>query len=400
MTKNITVLDDSGNVIGQTFPKRAKGLIKKGRARYKDEQTLILVACPPNDNISEEHNMNQNIDMNNPNEGVNVDVSVDVGIVVDPETGEVLNAPLEEETVPETVTVKLLRYANGMENWHGEVQILLAPQYENGRNVVPVYSTEVEYTLTIVDCYDKEKTIRLKPSTVYAEGVSRGLAFVRFTPCVADEENRWIPEQNKSYWVRFSAIGTDGKLYVSENEREIILKAPPMLNGRWITTGMEAPPSQGGCPPIPKMQTGSKGKNFDGADLIRRMEELEEQLDSFDGQIEDLEDQISDLEDQISDLTDENESLKEMLSERSEGVDDSKSERRVKRTEQQALLRLLELEQTIAAQQAESVAALVKPTTAEENLAYAKILSSITATFDQQIEKIRKQYGFLTEKSE
>lgn len=344
--------------------------------------------------------MNQNIDMNNPNEGVNVDVSVDVGIVVDPETGEVLNAPLEEETVPETVTVKLLRYANGMENWHGEVQILLAPQYENGRNVVPVYSTEVEYTLTIVDCYDKEKTIRLKPSTVYAEGVSRGLAFVRFTPCVADEENRWIPEQNKSYWVRFSAIGTDGKLYVSENEREIILKAPPMLNGRWITTGMEAPPSQGGCPPIPKMQTGSKGKNFDGADLIRRMEELEEQIDSFDGQIEELEDQISDLEDQISDLTDENESLKEMLSERSEGVDDSKSERRVKRTEQQALLRLLELEQTIAAQQAASVAALVKPTTAEDNLAYAKILSSITATFDQQIEKIRKQYGFLTEKSE
>ena len=106
------------------------------------------------------------------------------------------------------------------------------------------------------------------------------------------------------------------------------------------------------------------------------------------------------VKEQVADLTDENESLKEMLSERSEGVDDSKSERRVKRTEQQALLRLLELEQTIAAQQAESVAALVKPTTAEENLAYAKILSSITATFDQQIEKIRKQYGFLTEKSE
>ena len=369
MTKNITVLDDSGNVLGQTFPKRAKGLIKKGRARYKDEQTLILVACPPSDTTSEEHNMNH-IDHKNINASVDVDVNVDVNV----------NAE------PETVTVKLLRYANGMENWHGEVQILLAPQYENGKNVVPVYSTAVEYTLTIVDCYDKEKTIRLKPSTVYAEGVSRGLAFVRFTPCVAEGENRWIPEQNKSYWIRFSAIGTDGKLYVSENEREIILKAPPMLNGRWITTGNEAPASMGGRPPKPK--GGSSSKNEDLESLI---EELQSQIVDLGCQMEDLVDQIDDLEDQISDLTDENEDLKEALSDHPERGERYES-KRAKGIDAQSLLKLLELEQSIANQQSEAIAALVKPTTAEENLAYAKVLTTVTNAFEEQRQKIREQY--------
>lgn len=393
MTKNITVLDESGNVIGQTFPKRAKGLIKKGRARYKDEHTLCLVACPPNESNSEEHNMN-NIDNKSINDSVNVNVGVGVNVSVDPETGEVLDLPSKDAVQPETVSVKLLRYANGMENWHGEVQILLAPQYENGKNVVPVYSTEVEYTLTIVDCYDKEKTIRLRPSTVYAEGVSRGLAFVRFTPCVAAGDNRWIPEQNKSYWVRFSAIGTDGKLYVSENEREIILKAPPMLNGRWITTGLEASPSQGGRPPIPKGGS-SASKN---EDLESRIEDLQSQIvdlgcqiEDLTSQIEDLEDQIDDFEDQISDFEDENKELKESMSEHSKRSE-CPDTKRAKGIDNQSVWKLLELERSITNQQSEAIAALVKPTSAEENSAYAQVLSSITASFEEQRQKIREQY--------
>ena len=47
MTKNIVVVDEQGNQYEATYPKRAKGLVKNGRARFVDENTICL-ACPPN----------------------------------------------------------------------------------------------------------------------------------------------------------------------------------------------------------------------------------------------------------------------------------------------------------------------------------------------------------------
>ena len=44
--KNIIVTDEQGNILEATYPKRAKGLVKNGRARYIDENTICL-ACPP-----------------------------------------------------------------------------------------------------------------------------------------------------------------------------------------------------------------------------------------------------------------------------------------------------------------------------------------------------------------
>ncbi len=44
MTKNIAVLDENGNKTGETYPKRAKGLVKSGRAEYVDEAAIRLVA--------------------------------------------------------------------------------------------------------------------------------------------------------------------------------------------------------------------------------------------------------------------------------------------------------------------------------------------------------------------
>lgn len=49
MTKNersIEVVDEAGNVYEPTWPKRAKGLVKNGRARFVDENKICL-ACPP-----------------------------------------------------------------------------------------------------------------------------------------------------------------------------------------------------------------------------------------------------------------------------------------------------------------------------------------------------------------
>ena len=55
ITKNIRVFDEHGTEYEATYPKRAKGLVKNGRARFIDEHAICL-ACPPNlyleDNMS------------------------------------------------------------------------------------------------------------------------------------------------------------------------------------------------------------------------------------------------------------------------------------------------------------------------------------------------------------
>jgi len=53
MEKNVTVTDVFGIVYGATYPKRAKGLVKNGRARFVDDHTVCLV-CPPDEFYSED----------------------------------------------------------------------------------------------------------------------------------------------------------------------------------------------------------------------------------------------------------------------------------------------------------------------------------------------------------
>ena len=52
MTKNIIVVDETGKVYEATYPKRAKGLVKNGRARFINENTICL-ACPPDQNLED-----------------------------------------------------------------------------------------------------------------------------------------------------------------------------------------------------------------------------------------------------------------------------------------------------------------------------------------------------------
>ena len=56
--KNIRVVDAQGNELEATYPRRAKGLVKNGRARFIDENTICL-ACPPK--IMEDITMSENI---------------------------------------------------------------------------------------------------------------------------------------------------------------------------------------------------------------------------------------------------------------------------------------------------------------------------------------------------
>ena len=44
MTKNITVVDENGIPVGSTYPKRAYGLVKKGRAHWIGKDSVCLCA--------------------------------------------------------------------------------------------------------------------------------------------------------------------------------------------------------------------------------------------------------------------------------------------------------------------------------------------------------------------
>ena len=68
ITKNIIVVDEHGHEYEATYPKRAKGLVKNGRARFIDEHTICL-ACPP-DNM-EDNTMSDNTNINIPVEPEN-----------------------------------------------------------------------------------------------------------------------------------------------------------------------------------------------------------------------------------------------------------------------------------------------------------------------------------------
>ncbi|MBP5198765.1 MAG: hypothetical protein J6033_06925 [Lachnospiraceae bacterium] len=61
MEKNVVVLDEFGNVTGTTYPKRAKGLVNKGRAEVVDADTIRILSkdfCPP---LSKEDNEMSNV---------------------------------------------------------------------------------------------------------------------------------------------------------------------------------------------------------------------------------------------------------------------------------------------------------------------------------------------------
>lgn len=58
IAKNINVVDEFGKKYEATYLNRAKGLVKNGRARFINENTICLV-CPPTKNL-EDKNMTDN----------------------------------------------------------------------------------------------------------------------------------------------------------------------------------------------------------------------------------------------------------------------------------------------------------------------------------------------------
>lgn len=57
--KNVHVIDEEGRTYAPTYPRRAKGLVKNGRARWVDEETICLCR-PPDFDDTEDRNMDTN----------------------------------------------------------------------------------------------------------------------------------------------------------------------------------------------------------------------------------------------------------------------------------------------------------------------------------------------------
>ena len=60
--KNIEVRDPSGKLYSPTYPTRAKGLVKQGRARWIGKDAIELIAPPPE--FKEDLNMTEDINFN------------------------------------------------------------------------------------------------------------------------------------------------------------------------------------------------------------------------------------------------------------------------------------------------------------------------------------------------
>ncbi len=58
--KTVIVIDEQGNQYESTYPKRAKCLVKSGRARYVDDNTILILTRPPLKNMEENNNMENN----------------------------------------------------------------------------------------------------------------------------------------------------------------------------------------------------------------------------------------------------------------------------------------------------------------------------------------------------
>ena len=147
MTKNemIRVFDADGNEIGQTYPKRVQGLIKKGRARFTDDSETAIVltdttnenteACPP------------------------IQSSEDIKMFEDTNTAEVLETitPAEEPVtgeIPETMPEELRRLYDKLDDIDDEIR--------NLKKYIPAEPPEGSYESSELAVIVAAETARLK----------------------------------------------------------------------------------------------------------------------------------------------------------------------------------------------------------------------------------------------
>ena len=77
--KNVIVVDEQGKIYEATYPKRAKGLVKSGRARFVAENKICL-ACPPNQNLEDKDMSENTMTIENAQETKSIEITVEYAL--------------------------------------------------------------------------------------------------------------------------------------------------------------------------------------------------------------------------------------------------------------------------------------------------------------------------------
>ena len=190
MEKNVTVVDEQGNQHGATYPKRAKGLVKNGRARFVDENTICL-ACPPNQ-ILEDTEMSENINIteNNNSNAVLTEKEVFDQIV------------LLQKQLTENSPTSLHRLGEAISNARGESEFGRISD-EQVASICAVFTQREETLRDMMKLYERmynnlqqekrEQKMAEPESEVVAQKRQQFLDFVRATT-VGAEPGTFLPD--------------------------------------------------------------------------------------------------------------------------------------------------------------------------------------------------------------
>ena len=186
MTKNemIRVFDADGNEIGQTYPKRVQGLIKKGRARFTDDSETAIVLTDTT---------NENTEACPPRVSELCSQSEDIKMFEDTNTAEVLETitPAEEPVtgeIPETMPEELRRLYDKLDDIDDEIRYLkkyipveppegsyesselatiLAAETKRLENMLDKWGNIREDTVHMIEAYKKEHAPKENPAAQY-----------------------------------------------------------------------------------------------------------------------------------------------------------------------------------------------------------------------------------------
>lgn len=187
MTKNemIHVFDANGNEIGQTYPRRVQGLIKKGRARFTDDSETAIVltdenngnteACPP---MIDSEQSSQSEDRKMFENTMKMNTAAEVL-----EAGEAIE-PAEETVIdetPETMTEELRRLYDKLDevdreisNLNGFIRIeeerdgeLTYRESERLEMMLNNWGNIREDTVHMIEAYKKERAPKENPAEHY-----------------------------------------------------------------------------------------------------------------------------------------------------------------------------------------------------------------------------------------
>lgn len=145
--QTITIVDEHDKQIGKTYPKRANGLIKNKRARYIDENKIMLIACPSDEYIMEENKMNNN-ELNN--NKLDLQYIIDKIDAILANNNEILNVikDFDEQDVFENVHHPIQKIINTNNELIGLLKELIKPytvnETENKKYVLEVLSDALQ----------------------------------------------------------------------------------------------------------------------------------------------------------------------------------------------------------------------------------------------------------------